>query len=111
MTFNEVKTIVNDEVMLFKSGYEYIPFMATIGDKDDVIFNMIFKKLPLKKSTVDNRDVSIGQKNMYKIHIDDLPMVLDCLQRLYQKFNDQNVKDWINDIEYHLEHFKREEPL
>lgn len=111
MTFNEVKTLVNDEVMLFKSGYEFVPFMSTIGDKDDIILGMIFKKFPLEKSTVDDRDVSIGQKNIYKIHVDDLPMVLDCLHRLYQKFNDNDIKDWINDIEYHLEHFKRQDPL
>lgn len=111
MTFNEVQNIVNDEVMLFKSGYEYVPFMATQGDKDDLIFEQIFNKLPLKKSTVGDRDVAIGQKNMYKVHVDDIPLVLECLQRLYQKFNDGDIQNWINDIEYHLKHFKRQDPL
>jgi hypothetical protein len=111
MTFNEVKNIVNDEVMLFKSGYEYIPFMADIGGKDDQVLGMIFEKFPLKRSTVGERDIAIDKKNMYKIHVDDVPMVMECLHRLYQKFNDQDMKDWIDDIEYHLKHFKRQDPL
>lgn len=111
MTFNEVQDIVNDEVMLFKSGYEYVPFMCDVGGKNDKIFESIFKKLPMKRSTVGDRDVSIGQKKMYKIHVDDIPLFLECLHRLHKKSNDPEIGGWIDDIQYHLKHFKRQDPL
>lgn len=111
MTFNEIKNIVNDEVMMFKTGYDTVPFMTDIDSKDDQILGLIFKKLPLKKSSVGNRDVAIDKKRMYKFDIDEIPMVLDCLHRLYEKFHDADIQNWINDIEYHLKHYKMEDPL
>lgn len=111
MNYNDLEKIVGEEVMLFKSGYEWVPFMTDIGSKDDKILNFIFNKLPFKKSTVVDRDVSIDKKHIYKIHIDDVKNILYCLKFIYQKYNDNDIKDWINDIEYHLKHYKREDPL
>lgn len=107
----KVSHMICEEVMLFKSGYEYIPFMCDTGSKNDKIFDFIFRKLPMKNSTVDKRDVVIDEKKMYKIHVDDVDQVLKALHHINEKYPDQEILDWIDDIQYHLKHFKRNDPL
>jgi hypothetical protein len=111
MKSKKLKKLVSEEVMLFKSGYDYIPFMCDIGSKNDKIFAMIFKQLPMQNSTVGERDVVIDQKNIYKIHVDDVDQIIKALHFINDKYPDQEILDWIDDIEYHLKHFKRNDPL
>ncbi len=109
MNFNEVKQMVSDEVELFKNGYEFVPFTTDINSKDDKILSKLFQLLPLKGSSSKIENITIGERRQFKIHIDDVGIVLKTLEYMYEKYHDADIMDWINDIKYHLAHYKSKE--
>lgn len=106
MNYQEYKNGMSEEVMLFKDGYEHVPFSTDENSKAHHYLGKIFEKLNSQKSTAKLEPTNIGNKVVFHIHKDDVTKVFYCLNRIFQKTNDKEILDWVNDIKYHLLHYK-----
>lgn len=106
MNYKDFHKRMSEEVMLFKDGYEHIPFSTDENSKAHHYFGKIFDKLGSNKSKVERAPTNIGDKIVFFLHKDDLSKIMYCLGKIHQKTNDKEIIDWVNDIKYHFLHYK-----
>jgi hypothetical protein len=106
MNYQQYKKTLNEEVMLFKDGYEHVPFSTDENSKAHHYLGKIFERLNSPNSVVKLEPTNIGNKAIFYIHKDDVSKIFYCLDRIYKKTQDKEILDWVNDIKYHLLHYK-----